>query len=121
MFTEALARLDSVSEERPHDWQVHAGRGLALAGLGRGSDARREAEWLDMVENWPDVYARGGPRVQRAMILAQAGWVEEALEAIEPQLAGPGWISAQVLRIDPRWDPIRDDPRFQAILARYDH
>jgi serine/threonine-protein kinase len=121
VFTEALARLDSVSQERPRDWQVHASRGLALAGLGRGSEARREVEWLDMVENWPDVYARGEPRAQRAMILAQAGWVDEALDAIEHQLAGPGWISAPVLRIDPRWDPIRDDPRFQALLATYEH
>src|SRR3546814_3510667 len=29
------------------------------------------------------------------------------------------WVSPAHLRIDPTWDPIRDDPRFQALLEQY--
>jgi len=25
------------------------------------------------------------------------------------------------LRLDPRWDPIRENPRFQALLAKYEN
>jgi hypothetical protein len=40
---------------------------------------------------------------------------------IERLLAGPSYdISVHTLRLDPRWDPIRDDPRFQALLKKYD-
>ena len=29
-------------------------------------------------------------------------------------------MSILALRIDPIWDPIRDNPRFQALLAKYE-
>ena len=34
-------------------------------------------------------------------------------------LSRPSWLSVNTLRIDPRWDPIRTQPRFKALLARY--
>jgi serine/threonine-protein kinase len=35
-------------------------------------------------------------------------------------LGRPSWLSVHTLRLDPRWDPIRNDPRFQAFLVKYD-
>ena len=52
--------------------------------------------------------------------LAQAGEVDAALDEIEELLAGPGFLSVHTLRLDPRWDPIREHPRFQALLAKYE-
>ncbi len=57
---------------------------------------------------------------RRARILAQAGELDAALDEIEQLLAGPGYLSVHTLRLDPRWDPIRAHPRFQALLAKYD-
>lgn len=54
------------------------------------------------------------------MILAHAGEADAALVAIERLLAGPSWLSVHTLRLDPRWDPICNDPRFQALLRKYD-
>lgn len=56
----------------------------------------------------------------RARILAQAGAADAALDEIERLLAGPSRLSVHTLRLDPLWDPIRDHPRFQALLARYE-
>jgi hypothetical protein len=54
-----------------------------------------------------------------ARILAQAGEAEAALDEIERLLAGPSWLSVHILRLDPLWDPIRNHPRFKALLAKY--
>ncbi len=57
---------------------------------------------------------------ERARIVAQAGEVDAALDEIERLLAGPG-LSVHTLRLDPRWDTIREHPRFQALLAKYEN
>ena len=121
-FDSARLLLDSVLAVLPDDWRVHAARGLALAGLGRRQEALREARWL---QQW--VVYRGdafsGPfwAEDRARILAQVGEADAALDEIERLLAGPSWLSVHMLRLDPIWDPLRDNPRFQALLAKYEN
>ena len=38
---------------------------------------------------------------------------------IEPLLTGPSWSGVHMLWLDLRWDPIRDDSRFQALLEEH--
>jgi hypothetical protein len=54
----------------------------------------------------------------RARILAQTGEAEGALEEIERLLAEPSHFSVHKLLLDPLWDPLRSNPRFQALLAK---
>ena len=42
-----------------------------------------------------------------------------AVKTIHTAMSTPGWISVAILEIDPAWDPIRDDPRFQELLKMY--
>jgi hypothetical protein len=49
-------------------------------------------------------------------------WVDEpylAVKTIHTALTTPGEISVKTLEIDPDWDPIRDDPRFQEVLKMH--
>jgi len=119
-FDSAQALLDSVMKELPDDWRVHAARGLALAGLGRRDEALGEASWLQRSEVYRND-AVDGPLVaeDRARILAQAGDADPALDEIERLLAGPSLVTVHTLRLDPRWDPIREHPRFKALLVKY--
>ncbi len=121
-FHSARVQLDSVVALFPDDWRVHAARGLALAGLGRRQEALREARWLEQsVVYRQDAFSGTNLAESRAQILAQAGELDAALDQIEQLLAGPGFLTVHLLRLDPRWDPLRDNARFQALLAKYEN
>ena len=120
-FQQALAVLDTVDVGvGPDSWTVHADRGLALAGLGRPREALKEAQDLRECLVYREDHL-DGPNVAegRAMVLAQAGEADAALDEIERLLAGPSYMSVYKLRLDPTWDPIRNHPRFKALLVKY--
>jgi serine/threonine-protein kinase len=119
-FDSALALVDSVLRKLPDDWRVRAARGLALAGLGRSDEARREARWLEQsVVYRKDAFAGPLCAEARARVLAQAGDADAALDQIDRLLAKPAFFSIHSLRLDPLYDPIRNQPRFKALLAKY--
>jgi len=118
-FRAALVQLEAVPPSVA-DHRVHAARGLALAGLGRNVEAQLEARWLQQSSVYRED-AMAGPIVaeDRAMILAGIGEVTAALDEIERLLAGPSLLTVHTLRLDPRWDPIREQPRFKALLVKF--
>ena len=119
-FDSACVILDATVREHPQDYDVHRLRGLALAGLGRREAALNEARWLQQSPIYRDDPWEGPILAEyRAQILAQAGEAEAALDEIERQLEKPSSLSVHMLRLDPLWDPIREQPRFQALLKKY--
>jgi tetratricopeptide (TPR) repeat protein len=120
-FDSALVVLDSALLVLGDDWRVHASRGWALAGLGRRNEAMDEARWLqDSEEYRDDAFMRSDLGLSRASILTLLGEHDLALDEIEQELARPSWLSVNGLRLSPTWDGLRDDPRFQQLLAAYD-
>ncbi|HEV3485716.1 MAG TPA: hypothetical protein VG106_09935, partial [Vicinamibacterales bacterium] len=118
-FDSARVLLDSVARVLPDDWRVRTARGLALAGLGRRDEALREAHWLEQSLTYrEDAFERPWIAEDRARVLAHAGESGTALDVIERLLEKPSFLSVHTLRLDPRWDPIRDHPRFKALLAK---
>jgi serine/threonine-protein kinase len=122
----ALARAyaDSASmsfEEQlkgaPNDAQLHVLWGTALAYLGRKDQAIREGRRA--VELIP-VSGNGftGPylRHQLARIYILTGEPERAIAELEPLLRIPYLLSPGWLRIDPTFDPLRSNPKFQRLL-----
>src|SRR5262249_40600333 len=119
-FASALARLDTASLELRDDWRLHAARGLALAGLGRREESLEEARCLEHSTIYRiDAYSGRDVAEDRARNLAPARGTGAALDEIQRLLAAPSNLSVHTLRLDPRWDPIRESPRFKALLVKY--
>lgn len=120
-FDSALVILDSAIVKFPEDWPMHQARGMALAGLGRRDEALREASWLRGSFIYrKDLFLRPYVVIGAAQILAHAGEPGAAVDDLERLLSdrAPA-ISVHALRLEPVWDPIREHPRFRALLAKY--
>jgi non-specific serine/threonine protein kinase len=95
----------------------HAGLGMALAGLGRKTEAIREGE--DAARMMPlSRDAIVGEQIIRylAEIYVMCGEREAAIDQLETLLSVPGYMTAALLRVDPLWDPIRSNPRFKRLV-----
>ncbi|MGB5675597.1 MAG: tetratricopeptide repeat protein [Gemmatimonadota bacterium] len=117
-FDSARYELSALVNEDPNEAAYRSSLGLALAGLGLEEDAIREGrEGLRLMP--PEVEAwRGGHRVvDLARIYAMTGRNDEAIEQLEYIMSIPADMSAWELRLDPAWDALRGDPRFDALIA----
>ena len=77
------------------------------------SEGRRAIEMLPIVKN---LTTDGYVKRYFAMICAWAGERELALEHLEAVARIPGGPSYGDLRLNPMWDPLRGDPRFEKIV-----
>jgi serine/threonine-protein kinase len=55
-----------------------------------------------------------------AIVYAHTGDHEAAIDLLEELLTIPGNITANLLKLDPYFDPLRDNPRFQALIEKGD-
>ncbi len=64
--------------------------------------------------------AVNGPYFQHqlARIYILIGEPEKAIDELEPLLKIPYFLSPAWLKIDPNFDPLRKNPRFQKLVAR---
>jgi serine/threonine protein kinase/tetratricopeptide (TPR) repeat protein len=115
-YLEARALLEAELAERPDDPRLHGALGVALAGLGEVDGAiaagRRGVELLPVEED-----AIFGPSrlIELAWILTLAGDRDGAVDVLEELLEIPAPVSPAFLRLDPRWAPLRDHPRFREL------
>jgi hypothetical protein len=51
-----------------------------------------------------------------AQVYTWTGEPDQALDLLRQLLRMPGYITYGYLRVDPSWDPLRSDPRFNKFL-----
>ena len=54
-------------------------------------------------------------QIGSAQVEARVGEKDAAIDRIRYLLSIPSYLSPAVLRIDPSWAPLRDDPRFRKL------
>jgi serine/threonine-protein kinase len=106
--------------QTPDDAMRHIQLGTILSGLDRKQDAIREGKRAtELLPESKDAFDGPAISIGLAQIYTWTGETEQALQIIEHSLGIPAGITVPLLKIDPVWDPLRKDPRFQALLAKY--
>src|SRR5947207_2787276 len=120
-FERARPIVEKALLESSDDASRHVTLGLILAGLGQKDAAI--AEGKRAVELLPEPHeALEGPKtaVALAQIYVWTGENGQALQLLERSLSTPNGVTVPSLRLDPIWDPLRSDPRFQALIERHE-
>jgi TolB-like protein/Flp pilus assembly protein TadD len=111
---------DQLLRAAPADAARHAQHGLILAALGQKQEAI--AEGKRAVELQPESQdAFDGPQisVSLAEIYARVGEYDEAFRLLDHLLHTPNGMTVPLLKLEPAWDPLRKDPRFQVLIDKY--
>ena len=116
--------LEARLREQPQDIRSLRALSWVYLALNRKTDAiniaRRAVELLPLEK---DAVLGSGNLAGLAEIQAQTGAVTEAVQNLRKLLSIPAGeiVSIARLKIDPIWDPIRNDPGFQKLLTGTEH
>jgi TolB-like protein/Tfp pilus assembly protein PilF len=114
------ALLEARLAERPEDRNSLIALAWAYVCLGRNADALRVArQAADSLPIEKDALAGPFFLAGLAEIEARTGRAEDAVKILRQLLTIPAgqFVSIARLKIDPVWDPIRNDPGFQGFLS----
>ena len=120
VFENAKRLAESDIQQRPNDASAHANLAGALAWLGQRDAALAEIKRAqELLPETKDAF--DGPQITEAAAEVHAifGDAAEAVPILDGLLQRPSQVTVPVLKLDPVWDTIRDDPRFQALVDKY--
>ena len=118
LYADIHQEYQTAVHERPDDWDRHLALGLAAAGLGLKDEAisegRRSTELLPVSR---DAFAGPEYVAYLAEIYVRVGENDQAIALLQQLMAIPAGLvmSPALLRLDPVWDRLRGDARFQKL------
>jgi TolB-like protein/Flp pilus assembly protein TadD len=119
-FERARPIAEKSLRESPNDASRHVTLGFILAGIGQKNAAIAEGKRaVELLPESQDAFDGPKMNVHLAQIYAWTGENDQALELLDRSLNTPNGVTVPFLRLDPMWDPLRSDPRFQALIDRY--
>jgi serine/threonine-protein kinase len=119
-FEHARIVSDQLLRAAPANAERHGQHGLILAGLGQKQEAIAEGKRaIELLPESEDAF--DGPQITTtlAQIYAWTGEFDEAFRLLDHLLVAPNGLNVPMLKLDPAWDPLRKDPRFQALIDKY--
>jgi tetratricopeptide (TPR) repeat protein len=116
-YDSARVRLESLARGQLDDALLRGQLGLAYAGLGWKDEAIREGLEATRLRPTADDLVDGAVASEiLARIYAMVGEADAAVSRLEVLLSGPSLLSTELLRLDPVWAPLSDNPRFQRMI-----
>lgn len=120
-FRAAREHLEAKLLTDPEDPRIFISLAEAMLGLGEREEAVRLAQRAtELMPLSRDVMIGSDIRREAIVrVLAPAGANDAAIEHLVTYLEGPGRWSLEGLLADPGFDPIRDDPRLNALVEEH--
>jgi TolB-like protein/predicted Ser/Thr protein kinase len=119
-YDSARVAYEAFLKTRPDDPWMYMNLSIALAGVGRKGDAIQYAKHaIDLVPLSKDALKGANALEYLADVYRMVGEYDLAIDQLDTLLRIPSNVQVEVLRNDPEWDVVRDNPRFQALLAKY--
>jgi Flp pilus assembly protein TadD len=116
-YENARRLLEKRAEDSPSDPRYWSSLGVAYAGLGRAPEAIRTAtQGVTLLPPEKEAYRGAYALEALARVYVITGDKEGAISQLKKLLAVPSHMSAAVLRLDPRWDPLRGHPGFEELV-----
>ena len=119
-FLKAKSIVEGQLKRTPDNADIHIQLAKVLAYLGEKESALGEVQRAtEIVPEGKDAF--GGPEIMTgvAEVYATLGDKDRAIEILDGLLSRPSSVTAQVLKVNPIWDPLRSDPRFQGLIGKY--
>jgi TolB-like protein/Tfp pilus assembly protein PilF len=117
-FTAARAQEEAEARARPDFGPILSGLALVDAALGRKEEALREGRRaVELTTRAQDLLTGPGVVADLALIYAWTGERDMAIKQLEIAAKLPNGPDYGELVLDPVWDSLRADPRFQKIVA----
>jgi TolB-like protein/Flp pilus assembly protein TadD len=119
-FDRARVIAEQLVRENPEDAARHGQLGFILAGLGRKEEAIREGKRaVELLPESQDAFDGPEATAALAQIYAWTGERDQAFSLLDHLLIIPNGLTVPILKLDPVWDSLRSDPRFQALVDKY--
>src|SRR6266478_6338543 len=119
-FQKAMDLLEAQLKQSPDAADMHIQLAKVLAYVGEKDAALGEAQRAaELLPESKDAF--GGPEIAEgvAEVYCIVGDYGRAIELLDALLSRPSNITVPGLKVNPIWDPLRKDPRFQILIDKY--
>jgi TolB-like protein/Flp pilus assembly protein TadD len=119
-YEHARAVAEKLVREAPQDSARHGQLGIVLAALGQKEEAINEGKRaVELLPESQDAFDGPQGTASLAQIYAWTGEFDEAFRLLDHLLDVPNGLTVPMLKLEPMWDPLRKDPRYQALIDKY--